>query len=254
MALFSILLFSGLLLNPAFAVSPLEQISDPETEQLEFIIKLYNQADYYRSLSEITRIKYQHPELRSKQVNLYHLKNLFQLKEYQTLKSTALKLLNRDEAEKAATDQKQVGLILTASFLDQGDESQAQSIWTTYVREEESPDFPFSNTFEKLVDPDQASLYSSIIPGSGLLLSRQYDKAAVSFLLNLIFIYGSYHAYIQQQYGISGLMLFFEVSWYIGGKKASRESATIINHSHIRRQQNKWMRNQLDKHQLQDLH
>ena len=247
----SVLLF---LVPPTAAISQSQVNRDPDTSQLDYVKKLYEHNEYHRSISEILKIKFQYPETSEKRMlDLYLLKNYYQLKKYKLVDTTASEMLSENENFFDKQTRRQPTLIMMTSLLHQGREKRAQHIWEKYVKEDTAAVFPSSNTFPNLTDPNRASFYSGILPGSGFLFSQEYGKAAVSLVLNLIFIAGSYHAFTQQQYGISGLLMFFEISWYFGGKKASAEAARQFNYSHISRMQQVWIQTQLENNGLSDL-
>ncbi|MBU2647787.1 hypothetical protein KKI24_23970 [bacterium] len=227
---------------------------DPDVDQIGFIKALYGQKDYYRSISEILNLKFQYPLTSEKRkLDLYLLKSYYQLKDFSSVEAVALEFLREEDPSLDKTTVRQYGLILLASQLQTGREKAAHETWETYVREDPSAVFPSSESFPERIDPNRAAFYSGIVPGSGLLLSEQYGKAVVSFLLNVLFISGSYYAFTQQHYGISGLLMFFEISWYFGGKKASAEAAEQYNRRHIRRIQGNWIQAQLINNNLNDL-
>ena len=249
-----ILFFYLLLISPDTAISQTQFNRDPDVEQLKFIKKLYDHKNYYRSISEILSVKFEFPQTSEKRkLDLYLLKNYYRLKEYQSIEILASKMLSEKEISSEKQINRQPSLILIISLLQQGEEKRAQHAWETYFKNGADDLFPTSDKLPGLINPDRASFYSGILPGSGFLLSEQYGKAFVSFALNLIFISGSYQAFTQKKYGISGLLVFFEISWYFGGKKASAESARQFNDQHIRRRQQIWIDTQLEKNDLSDL-
>jgi len=231
-----------------------QTLIDPDAEQLRFIIKLYDQKEYHRSISQILKIKFQFPQTSDKRkLDLYLLKNYYWLREYHSIDNLASEMLLERGLYSDEQINKQSSLILIASLLQQGEERRAQHAWETYLKDDAEGDFPSSEMLPDLINPDQASFYSGLLPGSGFLLSEAYGKAFVSLALNLIFISGSYQAFTQHNYGISGLLMFFEISWYFGGKKASAEAALQFNRKRIRRSQQYWIETQLEEKDLSDL-
>jgi len=98
-----------------------------------------------------------------------------------------------------------------------------------------------------------ASFLSGVIPGSGLLLSGNYGSAVVSFALNLIFLSGICSSVANEQYGIAGLLSFFEISWYFGGKRASAEAARKYNHQLVEAKQRAWLKRNFERHDLDEM-
>ena len=252
--LFLFLFFIMLLTPPHTVVSQSPLDRDPNSEQFAFIKKLYEHKDYYRSISEILKIRFHYPQTSEKsKLDLYLLKSYFQLHEYSRVDTLASEIIRQSDSMSDKTIRKQSVLILMTSLLEQGREEVARSTWETYRKDNSAEIFPSSAGLSGLVDPNRAAFYSGILPGSGLLLSEQYGKAVVSLALNLLFVAGSYYAFTQQQYGISGLLIFFEISWYFGGKKASAEAAHQFIQQRIKHIQQNWMQKQLQNNNLSDL-
>ncbi len=226
-------------------------LSDSTAEQLSFIENLYEEKEYYRSVSEILKITFHYPQSAAKnKLDLYLLKSFYHLGDYQSLTIAGKRILKERDLKSDTGNTKQIGILLSSAALKKGDEISAEKAWQLYVREDESRIFPTSDTVEGLVDPERAAFYSGIIPGSGLLISEQYGKAATSFMLNLLFIGGTYAALMQEQYGAAGLLFFFEISWYFGGKKASAEAAQNYNHRLILNRQQVWMKSLMNRNNL----
>ncbi len=227
---------------------------EPDAKQLELFNYLYENKEYHRSITEILRLKFRYSQTSEKaKLDLYLLKNYYQLKEHTSVISVASEILTEMKPSPEKQTGRQPSLILVSSLLHQGYEKRAQHIWEDKIRDEETVVFASSVTVANRIDSNLASFYSGILPGSGFLLSDEYGKAAVSFALNLIFISASYHAFKQQQFGVAGLLMFFEVNWYFGGKKASAEAARQLNYKNVRRYQQNWIHQQLRKNDLSDL-
>ena len=122
------------------------------------------------------------------------------------------------------------------------DEAQFQ-IARTYLREEkwkEAADgfrkidknsklYPKSDSFAQGLDriqqvpqksPAAAGVLSAILPGAGQAYSEEYGRAAISFLLNGLFIWGMVESFRRDQYVVGGILTVFELGWY---------SANILN-------------------------
>ncbi len=253
--IYFLILFFYLLSVFSGAVTCQAQVDrDPDIEQLRFIKKLYAHKNYHRSISEILRVKFQFPQTSERRkLDLYLLKNYYSLKEYQSIDTLASEILLEKRINSDKQIDKQSSLIIITSLIQQGEEKRAQRVWETYYKNDNEDIFPSSDKLLGLINPDRASFYSGILPGSGFLFSEEYGKAIVSLALNLIFISGSYQAFAHQNYGISGLLMFFEISWYFGGKKASAESARRFNRNLIKHSQQNWVEIQLKENDLSDL-
>ena len=68
--------------------------------------------------------------------------------------------------------------------------------------------------------PATAGVLSAILPGAGQAYSEEYGRAAISFLLNGLFIWGMVESFQHKNYVVGGILTFFELGWY---------SANIIN-------------------------
>ena len=122
------------------------------------------------------------------------------------------------------------------------DEAQFQ-IARTYLREEKwkeaaeefrkidarSQLYPKSESLARGLDriseipqksPAAAGVLSAILPGAGQAYNEEYGRAAISFLLNAVFIWGMVESFRHDQYVIGGILTVFELGWY---------SANILN-------------------------
>jgi tetratricopeptide (TPR) repeat protein len=122
------------------------------------------------------------------------------------------------------------------------DEAQFQ-IARTYMREEkwkeaadefrkmdkDSQLYPKSNSFAQGLDriqtvpqksPAAAGVLSAVLPGAGQAYSEEYGRAAISFLLNGLFIWGMVESFRHDRYVVGGILTVFELGWY---------SANILN-------------------------
>ena len=208
---------------------------------LNFPKELYQQKDYYRTVTEVLRIRFQHPKkAEEKRFNLLLVKSYFHLEDYIQLKTAAGEILS-DRKNYSSDEKKEVAKYLTLSYLKENNEIAAKTTWDRYVNGNIDHPFPLASEVSGQIDPNRARLYSAIIPGSGMLLSGEYGKAAVSFLLNMGFLLGTYQYYHKEAYGIAGLLFFFEIGWYQGGINASEESAENYNRRLVQEQRNRWI-------------
>jgi len=214
----------------------------PNTPDFLYPVKLFEQRDYHRTATEILRLRFSYPkESARRQLGIYLIKSYYRLGAYHRAEAEASQILKSSEKYSNHSYRKSAATLLTISLLKQGKDKQARTAWFEHVNTDLKSQPPLASEFPDRVDPNLAKLYSSFIPGSGMALSQQYGKAFVSFLINVIFIAGSYHSYQNQQYGIAGLLIFFEIGWYSGGKNASYESAELYNHRRIEEIRQKWI-------------
>jgi hypothetical protein len=209
-------------------------------QQYDFSIKLYQKRDYYRSISEILKLEFQYPkQTQQSDIKVYLLKNLFYLGQYHELEHQASFTL-KTTVEQSENTILEISKILTVSYLKQNNSEAAFQTWSKAFQGDSVINFPHENNIEGLIDPQNAGLSSAILPGSGFLLSENYGKATTSFLLNALFIAGCVSYYHQKNWGITALLLFFEIGWYQGGIRASIEHAKIYNQNIINTYQKKW--------------
>lgn len=210
-------------------------------KQYDFSIRLYHEKDYYRSITEILKLTFQFPKkVFNSDIKIYHLKNLYFLEQYDELIKQANSILTASTQFSEETII-ETSKILTTAYLKQNNSKKAFKIWSNNFEGESLQDFPLETKMPDLINSQQAGLYSAIVPGSGFLLSENYDKATTSFLLNALFIAGCVNYYKKKQWGITALLLFFEIGWYQGGIRASIEYADRYNQKIIQTHQNRWI-------------
>ena len=204
--------------------------------------QLYQQGDYFRVVSEILKLRFEDQSLVNDQnLNRFLLNSYFHLENENKLQLEAFSLL---ESQSLTSDQEQtreIAQMLSASLLHSGKEPLAKETWQTYCTPNLCEPFPSSDQITGILDPQQAKFYSSILPGSGMIMSGEYAKATVSFLLNVLFAYQGYQFAVNKQYGIAGILIFFEIGWYTGGKNASLESAIHYNQQLVNNTQHDWI-------------
>ncbi|MCP4751783.1 MAG: hypothetical protein GY866_12890 [Proteobacteria bacterium] len=178
-------------------------------------------------------------------LDLYLIKNYYELKDYARAVDISNDFLGKHSKSGSSPSTREAGYYLTLSLLAQGKDEQAGKTWNIHVRQRSIDRFPTMRDIPDRVDPEKARLYSKMVPGSGLLLSGEYGKAAVSFLINLVFIAGSYRYFVGKQYGTAGLLFFFEIGWYHGGQNASHEAAVRYNERSTRQYRKDWLRSRM---------
>jgi hypothetical protein len=213
--------------------------------EMYYPIELFNQGDYFRSLSEIKKLRFKdNKRFRQYRLDIYLLRNYYFLKDYTSVLSQSV------EVFKNASGTGEVGFEREAIFYYAKSMIQLGKTVDLSPFEKASPSFlsksrlPVNERIPGLIDPDKAMFYSSIVPGSGLLLSHNYQSAVVSFVLNGLFITACYRSAMEQRYGIAGLLLFFEIGWYSGGRNASYESALKFNTTSRNRAWDNWYTSQ----------
>jgi hypothetical protein len=192
---------------------------------------LYDSKQYYRSISEILRIKFEYGEKKiDPELEVIYLKSAYELREHGRIQKTAPDLLKDPGLDENPEALRSIGGILTASYIDTGQYKNAKQTWAFCCSLSNEDLFLLPEEIPGRIDPARARILSSVIPGSGLLLSGEYRKAAVSFLLNVATVYGIHHFGSRKQFGVASLLFFFEIGWYTGGRNAASEAATDHNH------------------------
>jgi len=216
-----------------------------ENPDSTYPLKLYQQQDYYRAATEILRMKFFFPKESAKyKLDQYLIKSYYEMDLYVHAEKTATQLLH--DSNDYFDKQTRVGIAMLLAFsqLKQDKYQLAKKTWRESVSQDMANQPPSYENIPDRINPAKARLLSSIIPGTGLILSQQYGSAIVSFLINVVFIAGSYHYLNSKQYGVASLLLFFEIGWYTGGKKAAYEAAENYNYSQLKGLRQKWIESQ----------
>ena len=77
--------------------------------------------------------------------------------------------------------------------------------------------------------PQTAGVLSALLPGAGHLYAGRPDQAVSSFLLNAIFITGTVVAFKNDSPVLGGILVFFELGWYLGGIRSAAQAAREEN-------------------------
>jgi tetratricopeptide (TPR) repeat protein len=94
--------------------------------------------------------------------------------------------------------------------------------------------------------PVVAGALSAVLPGSGHLYAGRPGQAASSFLLNALFITGAVLAFEHDSPVLGGILVFFEVGWYVGGIRSGAQAAREEN----QKEESKYRRELKEKYRL----
>jgi len=94
--------------------------------------------------------------------------------------------------------------------------------------------------------PVVAGALSAVLPGSGHLYTGRPGQAASSFLLNALFITGAVLAFEHDSPVLGGILVFFEVGWYVGGIRSAAQAAREEN----QKEESKYRRELKEKYRL----
>jgi tetratricopeptide (TPR) repeat protein len=83
--------------------------------------------------------------------------------------------------------------------------------------------------------PTLAGGLSALLPGAGHLYVGQPGRAVTSFLLNAIFIAGAVAAFENDSPVLGGILVFFELGWYVGGIRSAAQAAREANEEQEKR-------------------
>ena len=166
--------------------------TEPISRSVRHPIRLYLQKDYYRAISEILRLEFSYPDQKQiEELRPYLAKSYYHLGEL----DAALRIAEetrRGKGRFSDSIREEMVSLETIVLLEQEKDKAAKELWDRERLGEPDPTFPLKNQIPNRIDPDRARLYSTLLPGSGLLLSEEYGKATVSFLLNGLFVAGCY--------------------------------------------------------------
>jgi tetratricopeptide (TPR) repeat protein len=77
--------------------------------------------------------------------------------------------------------------------------------------------------------PVVAGVLSAVLPGSGHFYAGRPGQATSSLLLNGLFITGAVLAFEHDSPVLGGILVFFEVGWYVGGIRSAAQAAREEN-------------------------
>jgi tetratricopeptide (TPR) repeat protein len=77
--------------------------------------------------------------------------------------------------------------------------------------------------------PQTAGALAAILPGAGHLYAGSPQRAITSLLLNAFFITGAVLAFKHDSPALGGIMVFFELGWYVGGIRSATQTARDKN-------------------------
>ncbi|MBU3917504.1 hypothetical protein KKA14_18375 [bacterium] len=215
--------------------------------EFSYPLALYDQGDYYRAISEFLRLKEDDSVGKNNpEIDLYLLKSYLKLKQYDQIEILAGSILEKRSHLHDPAYISEASSILSISYLETENFGKAEEIWQRYLDDSQNHLFPLSKKLEGEIEPEKAKLYSTILPGAGMVLTGEYGKAVVAFLVNALFIAGSYQSFNKEQYGLAGIFCFFEISFYVGGRNASYESAENHNNQLKREFYRSWKASQLE--------
>jgi len=83
--------------------------------------------------------------------------------------------------------------------------------------------------------PQTAGVLSAILPGAGHFYAGRPGQAISSFLLNAIFITGTVVAFKNDSPVLGGILVFFELGWYIGGIRSAAQAAREENEARAKK-------------------
>lgn len=81
----------------------------------------------------------------------------------------------------------------------------------------------------KYKSPELAVFMSCLLPGSGQFYSERYKDGIYSFVLNGLFIAGTYFAVDNENYPVAGILIIFELGWYSGNIYSAANGAHKYN-------------------------
>ena len=216
-------------------------------KELDLAYEFYDNKDYYRSISEIYRLKFYH-QIENTSIDSLLVKNCYFLEDFSCLenvgksylkktaakktpaKKTAAKktAAKKTAAKKTAQDKTNILSLVSLAYLRQNKTTEAEIYWQAAEQEEifqpETTDF---------LHPQKA-FWLSLFPGAGFVYTQNYGTAITAFLLNATFTYLMLDSWQNGQAVNFTLFFFFEYNFYLGGMRGSREKAIEYNQNLIR--------------------
>jgi hypothetical protein len=77
--------------------------------------------------------------------------------------------------------------------------------------------------------PQLAGVLSGILPGAGHLYVGKSLHALGAFVLNGLFLTGAAYAFHEGLEATAGIVLFFEIGWYLGTINSAMQAARQVN-------------------------
>ena len=198
-------------------------------EELDLAYEFYDNKDYYRSISEIYRLKFYH-QIENTSIDSLLAKNCYLLEDFSCLENVGKSYLRKTPSKKTAQDKTNILSLVSLAYLRQNKTTEAEIYWQAAEQEEifqpETTDF---------LHPQKA-FWLSLFPGAGFIYTQNYATAITAFLLNTTFAYLMLDAWKNEQPANFILFFFFEYNFYLGGMRGSREKAIEHNQDLIRKQ------------------
>ncbi len=88
--------------------------------------------------------------------------------------------------------------------------------------------------------PFTAAALAAVLPGAGHLYVGRPRDAAVSFVLNGVFLWGTWRAARNEQWALAGVLGLFEAGWYGGNVVSAANGAHKWNRREARRFFSRW--------------
>ncbi|MBI5788000.1 MAG: tetratricopeptide repeat protein [Candidatus Schekmanbacteria bacterium] len=259
------------------------KVSAQDSDQLfGFAEHLYNQGEYYRSVTEYQRFIFLYPQDSRVETARFQIGACYFAgeewdsaeKAWQTALATPVSeqlrqqilyklavcsykqeqyTLCRNYLERLRQEFPQSLLLLdnrkleAASFIEQDD-------WAGAVNTFQQTDFPQKSALISIAEkekglplksPGLASVLSMVLPGAGQLYAGRIQDAAMSFMLNGLFIWGITEAYSNDKKVTAGILLFFETGWYLGNIYSAANSAHKYNQE-LKKTQREEIKNNLN--------
>ncbi len=198
-------------------------------KELDLAYSFYYEKYYYRSISEIYRLKFYH-QIKNPAVDNLLAKNCYFLKDFFCLENLGQIYLKKPSSKKKMAEKISILSLVSLAYLRQDKSEKAKIYWA--ASQEEKWDF----VSEKDLLKTQKAFWLSLFPGAGFIYTGNYGTAITAFLLNAAFSYLMLNALENGQTASFTLFFFFEYNFYLGNMRGSREKAKKYNQNLIREQ------------------
>ena len=199
-------------------------------KELDLAYEFYDNKDYYRSISEIYRLKFYH-QIENPTIDNLLVKNCYLLEDFSCLENVGKSYLKKKFSKKIMAEKISILSLVSLAYLHQDKIEKAKIYWVAANQEEK-----WNFVSEKDLLDYQKAFWLSLFPGAGFIYTENYGTAITAFLLNTTFAYLMLDAWKNEQPANFILFFFFEYNFYLGGMRGSREKAIEHNQDLIRKQ------------------
>lgn len=197
----------------------------------ELAVYFFESEEYYRSITEIYRLKYYYNQ-EDYRLDVLLAKNFYLNQNYFNLNKLGNSYLDKNNSSfSTIIALNSLYLLKNNLFLEAEKKWIASNLKESFWKK---PEHDYLN-------PEKA-FWLNLVPGLGFVYTKNYTTALVAFVLNSSFIYFLVDSYQQERYTSSFLFFFFEYQFYLGGMRAARQNAENYNNEFISKDRKLYIR------------